>query len=184
MSTYWFMFLKPNTVTLFHPGRYQRKKKYSILCSDLFTWPKRNMFKFVMHYKAGDIQREPNFLDDSTAKTRVLTAFEFNGCFSHSCVRCYHGNDWTLWQGEATFGHLCYTTQQRMDHLKRADVNVSFVRAQEWDAGTKPGGSLCSSQPGANAADARRCASGQGDICLLPVWWSSPWWEDTLVWFY
>lgn len=125
MSTYWFMFLKPNMVTLFHSGGSQRKKQYSTLCSALCTWPENKIFKSIMRYKAGDIEREPNFLDDSTVNNRVLAAFEFNRCFSHSCIKCYHGNYWLPPPaGEATFRHLCYTTQQRMYHLKRADVNV------------------------------------------------------------
>jgi len=56
-----------------------------------------------------------------------------------------------------------------MDHLKRVDINVNYEWAQEWVAVTEPGGSLRNSQPGANAADPQRCASGQQDTCLLSV---------------
>lgn len=47
-----------------------------------------------MNYKTGDVEQELNILDDSTVNNRVLTAFEFNRCFSHSCIKCYHGNYW------------------------------------------------------------------------------------------
>lgn len=104
MSTYWIMFLKPNTVTLFHLDGYQRKKKYSTLCSGLCTWTKRKIFRSATQYKAVHIKCEPNFLDDSTVNNRVLTVFELKRCFSHSCVKCYCGNDQTPLAGR---GHLC-----------------------------------------------------------------------------
>lgn len=132
------MFLKLNTVTLFHPDGCERRKKYSTLCSGLCTWPKRKIFKSVMHYKAGDITWEPNFLDGSTGNNRVLTAFEFKGCFSHSCVKCYHGNDWPplAWRG-----HLWTTWREqeliptlwghRIGLLGQSQVGASAVLSWE-----------------------------------------------------
>lgn len=181
VSSYWFMFLKPNMMTLFHPGDGQRKKQYSTLCNGLCTWSKRKISKSIMNYKAGDVERELNILDDSTVNNRVLTAFEFNRCFSHSCIKCYHGNYWTpSGRGRPPLG-TCVTQLSKgwttwREQVLMSAVNVGCCDKARWEL-------VQFSARSKQCWSPWRYAFGQQDICLLSVWWSSPWWEDTLLWF-
>lgn len=83
--------------------------------------------------QGGEYQVGSYFLDGCAVSGGVPTAFESNGCFFHGCVKCYHGNDGNPLVG-VTVGYLYYTTQQKMNHLKRAGFNSSPVWEQEWVA--------------------------------------------------
>lgn len=52
-------------------------------------------------------------------------------CFFHGSIKCCHDNDWNHLAG-GSFAYAYYTTQQKMDHLKKAGFNISCKQAHKW----------------------------------------------------
>lgn len=108
MSRYWFI--------AFIGG-----KRY--LTNDIHTWPKRRIFKPVMHYTAVGYQARNCFWGGKVISNGRTTTFKYNGCFFHGFIECHHENDWNHPVG-TTFGCSRYTMKWKMDGLTKAGFTI------------------------------------------------------------
>lgn len=138
ISMYQLVLLKPNTVTLLPSDSYHhRKRRYSVLSIQLLMYITKNENSQIYHVlEDSKYQIWSYILDDHAVMDKVPTDFLFNGCFFHGWIKCYHENYWKPLAG-VIFGYMYYTTQQKMDHLKRAGFNVRSKQVHEQITMTK-----------------------------------------------
>lgn len=119
---------------------FEEKEIYSPLQWHMYVAEKEHI-KICQALQGGEYQIGSYFLDVYAVRDGMPTAFEFNGCFSHSCIKCYYENDQNPLAG-TTFAYLYYTTQQKRDYLKRAGFHIRSIWEHEWATMTKSDGKL------------------------------------------
>lgn len=145
MSIYKYMFLRPKSIALVPPDLYNGKqKRYS---TPSIQWLMYVSAKEDIHIQnalqGGEYRLGPYYLDGYAVIKGVPTAFEYNGCFYHGCLRCYKPHEVNKMLG-TTFEHLHRRTLMKAEYVEKQGFAIRTLWEHEWIDMLASDAELCS----------------------------------------